>query len=455
MANANLFQQYLRPPKSVLEFGEEMDRAESNRLGLVGQRRQNDLADLTAQQTRATIADSAAKRNAIQEVFAKLGPQATPLERARALQSNPLTAAEGVAAEKAINDAAHVGAQTGKLKSETETKDYELRKQKADTAIKDIAALPNPQAAIESLTAHFKAGDLDEQKYQAVLATIPQDPAQFPAWQLNMLRRIMSAKEDLDSRKLTIQTNNTGGAVTTQAIDPLTGKQVSQSAVPVTQSPDSIASNATQRRGQNMTDARAREANAREVGAAGKPPTGYRFKPDGSLEAIPGGPADIKAGELGAKRERQQQGAIQQADRIISKVDQALKKVGLTSAGVGGSLLNSVPGTEARNLRADLETIKANLGFAELQAMREASPTGGALGAIAVQELIALQSTVASLDQDQGPEQLKQRLGEIRTHYENWKNAVQGVAPASGASGSWDDEKERRYQEWKAKQGQK
>lgn len=47
-------------------------------------------------------------------------------------------------------------------------------------------------------------------------------------------------------------------------------------------------------RGQNMVDARSREANA-QTGGAGKPPPGYRWKPDGSQEAIPGGPADVKA----------------------------------------------------------------------------------------------------------------------------------------------------------------
>ena len=220
----------------------------------------------------------------------------------------------------------------------------------------------------------------------------------------------------------------------------------------INETPDGRAGRAVTMRGQNMTDSRARErmafdkAGGGEFGGDqivlakqyGKPPTGYRWKPDGSMEAVPGGPADIKAGELGDKRARQKQGAVQQADRIIAKVDQAVSKVGLNTAGMGGSMLSRVPGTEAKNLQTDLETIKANLGFAELQAMREASPTGGALGAIAVQELIALQSTVASLDQAQGPAQLKARLGEVRKHYENWKNAVDGGASAGGSSGGWE-----------------
>lgn len=44
-------------------------------------------------------------------------------------------------------------------------------------------------------------------------------------------------------------------------------------------------------RGQDMTDARSRDGG----GLAGKPPVGYRFTPEGDLEAIPGGPADAKA----------------------------------------------------------------------------------------------------------------------------------------------------------------
>jgi hypothetical protein len=48
-------------------------------------------------------------------------------------------------------------------------------------------------------------------------------------------------------------------------------------------------------RGQNMTDARGREANAlkaQEIGMGGKPPPGYTWEGPGKLAAIPGGPGD-------------------------------------------------------------------------------------------------------------------------------------------------------------------
>jgi hypothetical protein len=72
------------------------------------------------------------------------------------------------------------------------------------------------------------------------------------------------------------------------------------------QTPESIASGLIQMRGQNMTDTRARELNqmtGSDGGISqagfnkqfGKPPAGFRWKNDGSMEAIPGGPADQKA----------------------------------------------------------------------------------------------------------------------------------------------------------------
>jgi hypothetical protein len=195
--------------------------------------------------------------------------------------------------------------------------------------------------------------------------------------------------------------------------------------------------------------ARALAEQRRGAGGGEKAPTGYRFTADGNLEAIPGGPAFQKEQNMDEKQRAKADAGIAQAERLITKVDQALEKVSGWTAGVGEALQ---PGlvtrmTGAADLKADLETIKANLGFAELQAMREASPTGGALGQVAVQELVALQSTVASLDQAQSPDQLRERLGEVKKHYENWRNAVMqardgvktngGGSPQADAASGW------------------
>lgn len=97
-------------------------------------------------------------------------------------------------------------------------------------------------------------------------------------------------------------------------------------------------------------------------------------------------------------------------DNVISTIDEALEDAGGGETGLVGSIMGNVPGTKAYDLRSTITTVKANLGFAELQAMRDASPTGGALGQVAVQELEALQSAVANLDANQSEDQLRGNL---------------------------------------------
>lgn len=156
-----------------------------------------------------------------------------------------------------------------------------------------------------------------------------------------------------------------------------------------------------------------------------RPPLGFRWTKEGNLEAIPGGPAAIKEERTTGKEKALLKGQVQKADLIINKVDQALSKVNRFTAGFG-SKFAIIPSTKARDLQSDIETIKANLGFQQLQEMRASSPTGGALGNVSEREIGLLTSAVASLDQEQSPKQLKARLQEIKDSYSRWKNAVSG-----------------------------
>jgi hypothetical protein len=140
-----------------------------------------------------------------------------------------------------------------------------------------------------------------------------------------------------------------------------------------------------------------------------------------------------KITETAEKRTRGREAAEAKATSIIAAVDTALSKIGRGEAGFIGAKMSEVPGTKAYDVARQIDTIKANLGFQELQAMREASPTGGALGAIAVQELTALQATVASLDMGQSEGELKASLGKIKSHYQKWLGTVD-AQPAQGDS---------------------
>ena len=64
-------------------------------------------------------------------------------------------------------------------------------------------------------------------------------------------------------------------------------------------------------------------------------------------------------------------------------------------------------------MRDRLLTIRSRIGFNELQAMRESSPTGGALGNVTIGELERLESVYGSLNLGQDPEALKANLQRI------------------------------------------
>lgn len=140
---------------------------------------------------------------------------------------------------------------------------------------------------------------------------------------------------------------------------------------------------------------------------------------------------DLKAkqAEKTDKKAAAQDAAVAHASKVITDVADAKSLVSGMTTGLTGKAQSYVPGTDAYNLNQRLLTIKANLGFDRLQQMRDASPTGGALGQVAVQELNALQSTVGSLELGQSKEELAKNLNKIDFHYKNWIRATRGEPP--------------------------
>ena len=129
---------------------------------------------------------------------------------------------------------------------------------------------------------------------------------------------------------------------------------------------------------------------------------------------------------------------------VMDTIEKAIPLVGYNTAG-WGSFMKYLPGTEAKDLDNYIGTIKANLGFQQLQAMRQASPTGGALGQVAVKELEALQSTIASLDPSQKKTTLLTNLKKVQNHYLNWKKTLEqqlGQEPTSNT--------DNRKEQWMA-----
>ena len=104
-------------------------------------------------------------------------------------------------------------------------------------------------------------------------------------------------------------------------------------------------------------------------------------------------------------------------DRIRNRVENAAWFDPAT--GFGTRLTKNIAGTTAADVGELIKQIEASIGFGSLQAMREASPTGGALGQVSEMELGLLKSTIASLGQNQSEEQFLENLDLIDTYYTN------------------------------------
>jgi hypothetical protein len=91
--------------------------------------------------------------------------------------------------------------------------------------------------------------------------------------------------------------------------------------------------------------------------------------------------------------------------------------LGNNVTGLQGKIAAKIAGTDAYNVSKISNTIKANIGFDRLTAMREASPTGGALGQVSNIEIELLQSTIKSLDQFVSTDVYLKNLESIETQY--------------------------------------
>jgi hypothetical protein len=154
----------------------------------------------------------------------------------------------------------------------------------------------------------------------------------------------------------------------------------------------------------------------------------------------PGYVADKTAAEEAAKNAAERaklqpkafaslQAAQQRTDRLSRAIDEALPRVNYWTAGMAGATMDKVAGTSARDLRASLDTIRANIGFDELNSMRQSSPTGGALGNVTERELAFLQSVLSNLENSQSPDQLRKNLTlakeEIRKSWDRVRQAYE------------------------------
>lgn len=156
------------------------------------------------------------------------------------------------------------------------------------------------------------------------------------------------------------------------------------------------------------------------VGAQGEklppPPSGYvyRYNDDRTVKLDDQGVPMVVPLSGGPKDEAKTEEAKEQSKKtmtgtILQEAQKARDLIGPYSTGFG-SLLSGLPTTDARQLEAHVSSLKAQATIETLNAMRQQSPTGGALGNVTNAENKMLAAKAGALDPASGADAFRQQL---------------------------------------------
>jgi len=217
--------------------------------GRLGQAKLDEYQRNTAQQQR------------VRDMLNKLGPGATAQSRIGGLES----LGEFDAADKIRSGDLN----RQKIESEAKAKEWDTQAKKLDLAgqafghVRQNPTLENANQVLDYLGQNGVYSPETVAQYKAAVAA---DPTKIASLADTAFRTVLGAKEQL----MKTDTRNLGGTTQTIGIDPVTGKATVLNSAANTVSPDAVLQAKTSRdnnaatvgatlRGQNMTDARARE----------------------------------------------------------------------------------------------------------------------------------------------------------------------------------------------------
>jgi hypothetical protein len=161
-------------------------------------------------------------------------------------------------------------------------------------------------------------------------------------------------------------------------------------------------------------------------------PSGFRMTKEGTLEAIPGGPTTTN---LSPKEIQQREAKFPQATQAVKTFEAKTTELekdlialrdhpGLAS--ITGIAAGRAPGItkDGRAAQVIYDRILARGGFKELQDMRAASPTGGALGNVSNQEGQFLRQAFSGIDRVQDKSDVQKAIDQTITDLQGSKSRV-------------------------------
>lgn len=341
MADDNIFQQYLKAPKSVTEYAADYDAADARKQAL----RQNALELAAGQQKYDDGVQSRQRADQLRQALMGLPQGATDDQRIQAMRgtASPEGFAAADALEKSLIERRKGIAAASKDDAETAVKKLAQSTALHNFQAQKLATVQSPADALawadesNALGLFSKPGQYEQGI--ARIQAVAQDPKAFAQWKADAMRGGQSVTEQfqqqLEQLKQREQVRQFG--ITDQRIKS-----------------EGDANRGVTIAGQNKVDARAREAASQ-----GRIPTGYRANPDGSLAPIPGGPADPTIVK-GKPTEFEGKSAIfgaraEEADKILSQLKYNPAAINVKRSMADTPLIGGMLGTMANNRLSDAD----------------------------------------------------------------------------------------------------
>lgn len=202
MANDNIFQQYLTPPKSVLDYTADLDAAEQRKQAT----KINALALATGQQKYDEGVQSSQRAGQVRNALSSLGAGATDDDRIRVMRgtSTPEGFAAADSLEKALSERGKAKSAMAKDDADTAktnlTRDITLH----DFHAQKLAQVRTPQEALAWAEAGKELGLFKQPgQYERGVAAIQQastSPEEFAKWRNGAMQGGMSVTEQLKAQ---------------------------------------------------------------------------------------------------------------------------------------------------------------------------------------------------------------------------------------------------------------
>ena len=116
--------------------------------------------------------------------------------------------------------------------------------------------------------------------------------------------------------------------------------------------------------------------------------------------------------------------AIENIENAVAKAEASGANPFDDVTGIMGSVMKNLSGSNAHDVESLIQTVVSSIGFDRLQAMRDASPTGGALGQVSERELDQLNASIANLRQSQSLGQFKSNLAIVKVQLQRTVAAI-------------------------------